>query len=144
MSSNEKTYWIKIPLACFPKKIQQALLACLKRTVTLYRKGKQTLDICNYGMWSHPLKSLEYWLNISKSWNYIHQRFPKCSYCSQHDNSIIWLLSNVHQFIKYSNGFDQRVARQQLCKHGPTRNNRWGCNFYVVRAKPSAGNGPMN
>jgi hypothetical protein len=23
--------------------------------------------------------------------------------------------------------FDQRVASQQLCKHGPTRNNRGGC-----------------
>jgi hypothetical protein len=24
----------------------------------------------------------------------------------------------------YCNGYEQRVARQQLCKHGPTRNNR--------------------
>jgi hypothetical protein len=24
----------------------------------------------------------------------------------------------------YCNGFDQRIARQQLCKQGPTRNNR--------------------
>jgi hypothetical protein len=31
----------------------------------------------------------------------------------------------------YCNGFDQRVARQQLCKHGPTRNNRGGCASYV-------------
>jgi hypothetical protein len=45
---------------------------------------------------------------------------------------------------KYHNGFDQRVARQQLCKHGPTCNNTGGCVFYVVRATPSAGNGPMN
>jgi hypothetical protein len=34
----------------------------------------------------------------------------------------------------YCNGFCQRVARQQLCKHGPTRNNKWGYVFYVVRA----------
>jgi hypothetical protein len=27
----------------------------------------------------------------------------------------------------YCNGFDQRVARQQLCKHAPTRNNRGSC-----------------
>jgi hypothetical protein len=27
----------------------------------------------------------------------------------------------------YCNGFDQRFARQQLRKHGPTRNNRGGC-----------------
>jgi hypothetical protein len=36
----------------------------------------------------------------------------------------------------YCNGFDQRVARQQLCKHGPTCNNGWGCVFYVARATP--------
>jgi hypothetical protein len=47
-------------------------------------------------------------------------------------------------FISYRNGFDQRVARQQLCKHDPTRNNRWGCVFHVVRPTPSTGNGPMN
>jgi hypothetical protein len=29
---------------------------------------------------------------------------------------------------------DQRVAKQQLCKHGPARNNRWGYVFYVGRA----------
>jgi hypothetical protein len=44
----------------------------------------------------------------------------------------------------YCNGFDQRFARQQLCKHGPKYNNRWGCVFYVVRATPYAGNGPMS
>jgi hypothetical protein len=44
----------------------------------------------------------------------------------------------------YYNRFDQRVARQQLCKHDPTRNNRWGCVFCVVRTMPSAANGPMN
>jgi hypothetical protein len=33
------------------------------------------------------------------------------------------------------NRFDQRVARQQLYKHGPTRTNRWGPVFYVVRAE---------
>jgi hypothetical protein len=31
---------------------------------------------------------------------------------------------NIYIYIYiYCNGFDQRVARQQLCKHGPTRNN---------------------
>jgi hypothetical protein len=50
----------------------------------------------------------------------------------------------VFSYVAYCNGFDQRVARQQLCKHGPTRNSRWGCVFYVVRATPSAGNGPIN
>jgi hypothetical protein len=29
-------------------------------------------------------------------------------------------------FSQHSNGFYQRVARQQLSKHGPTRNNRGG------------------
>jgi hypothetical protein len=32
----------------------------------------------------------------------------------------------------YCNGFDQRVVTQQLCKHGPTRNNRWGCVFCAL------------
>jgi hypothetical protein len=27
----------------------------------------------------------------------------------------------------YCNGFDERVARQQFCKQGPTRNNRESC-----------------
>jgi hypothetical protein len=31
----------------------------------------------------------------------------------------------------YCNGFDQRVARQQLCKHGPTRNNRGSVVFFL-------------
>jgi hypothetical protein len=46
--------------------------------------------------------------------------------------------------VKYCNGFDQRVVRQELCKHGPTRNNTGGCLFYVVRARANAANGPMN
>jgi hypothetical protein len=29
----------------------------------------------------------------------------------------------------YCNGFDQRVATQQLCKYGPTRNNMGSCAF---------------
>jgi hypothetical protein len=29
----------------------------------------------------------------------------------------------------YCNGFDQRVARQQLSKHGPTRKNSGSCVF---------------
>jgi hypothetical protein len=45
---------------------------------------------------------------------------------------------------EYFNGFDQRVARQQLCIYGPASNNRWGFVFYVVRATPNAGNGLMN
>jgi hypothetical protein len=39
-------------------------------------------------------------------------------------NTKIVLLSNPCYAMKYCIGFDQRVARQQLCKHGPTRNNR--------------------
>jgi hypothetical protein len=31
----------------------------------------------------------------------------------------------------YCNEFDERVARQQLCKHGPTRSNRGSCVFRV-------------
>jgi hypothetical protein len=46
--------------------------------------------------------------------------------------------------VQYCNGFDQRVAKQWLCKHGPMGNSRWGCVFYVIRAMPSACNRPMN
>jgi hypothetical protein len=31
----------------------------------------------------------------------------------------------------YCNGFHERVARLQLCKHGPTRNDRGNCVFQV-------------
>jgi hypothetical protein len=41
------------------------------------------------------------------------------------------------------NRFNLRVARQQLCKHGPTRNNRRGCVFYVVRVEQRWNNGVM-
>jgi hypothetical protein len=41
---------------------------------------------------------------------------------------------------EYCNGFNQRVARQQLCKHGPTH-NKWGFVSYVVRAEQRWKNG---
>jgi hypothetical protein len=53
----------------------------------------------------------------------------------------------------YCNIFDQRIARQQLCKHGPTRNNRKGCFLYRPRwaaveqqgfMKPVLNNGAVN
>jgi hypothetical protein len=34
------------------------------------------------------------------------------------------LAETDYRFQNYCNGFDQHVARQQLCKHGPTLNNR--------------------
>jgi hypothetical protein len=40
---------------------------------------------------------------------------------------ILLRVDNLVLLNLYFNGFDQRVARQQLCKHGSTRNNRWGC-----------------
>jgi hypothetical protein len=40
--------------------------------------------------------------------------------------------------------FDQRVARQQLCIHCPTRNDRLGCVFYVVRAEQRWNSGVIN
>jgi hypothetical protein len=43
----------------------------------------------------------------------------------------------------FCNKFDQFVARQQLCKQRPTRNNRWGCVFYVVRTEQHWNNGVM-
>jgi hypothetical protein len=42
---------------------------------------------------------------------------------------------SVKMSLKYCNIFDQRIARQQLWKRGPTRNSRWGCVFYVVHAE---------
>jgi hypothetical protein len=33
------------------------------------------------------------------------------------------------------NGFDQRVARQELCKLSTLHNNRGSCVFYVIRTK---------
>jgi hypothetical protein len=42
----------------------------------------------------------------------------------------------------YCNRFHQ-VVRQQLCKHHPTWNNKWGCVFYVVRAKQRWNNGVL-
>jgi hypothetical protein len=41
--------------------------------------------------------------------------------------------------VKYCNGSDQRVARQQLCKHGPTRNNGGTCVFYAVTSRNNGG-----
>jgi hypothetical protein len=45
--------------------------------------------------------------------------------------------------LRYCNRFDKPVARQQLCKHGPTGNNRWGSVFYVVRAEQGWNNVAM-
>jgi hypothetical protein len=39
----------------------------------------------------------------------------------------------------YCNGSDQRVARQQLCKHGPTRNNGETCDFYAMTSCNNGG-----
>jgi hypothetical protein len=33
---------------------------------------------------------------------------------------------------KCCNGIDHHIARQQLCKHGPTHNNGGTCDFYVM------------
>jgi hypothetical protein len=38
---------------------------------------------------------------------------------------------NTRKVEAYCNGFDQRFARQQHCKHGPTCNSRGGCFFRV-------------
>jgi hypothetical protein len=39
--------------------------------------------------------------------------------------------SAIFWYPGHCNGFDQRVVTQELCKHGPTRNNRGGCVFHV-------------
>jgi hypothetical protein len=53
------------------------------------------------------------------------------------------ITSTIKQWNVFINRFDQRVARQQLCKHGSTPNKRWGCVFYVVRAEQRWNNGVM-
>jgi hypothetical protein len=61
----------------------------------------------------------------------------------EYDNSEGNILSNQIAFVtsnklyhseslEYCNGFDQRVARQQLYKHGPPHNSGGTCVFYVV------------
>jgi hypothetical protein len=52
---------------------------------------------------------------------------------------ILFRYVNVKHSDLYSNGFDQRIARQRLLKHGTTRNNRTTglCN-------PLLGNSPVN
>jgi hypothetical protein len=46
-------------------------------------------------------------------------------------SNITLVMSSTVMNYLYFNGFDQRIARQQLCKHGPTRNSRGGCVFRV-------------
>jgi hypothetical protein len=48
--------------------------------------------------------------------------------------SITFTLSFLERMNRlYFNRFDQCIARQQLCKHGPTRNNRRNNNRRVMR-----------
>jgi hypothetical protein len=50
-------------------------------------------------------------------------------------------ISHSISYHKYCNRFDQRVDRQQLCKHGLICNNRRGCVFYIVRPSSSGTTG---
>jgi hypothetical protein len=58
--------------------------------------------------------------------------------CSHESWAYKWVIKRVtnpnpvynHSYIwQYYNRFDQSIARQQLCKHGPAHNNRWSCVF---------------
>jgi hypothetical protein len=52
-------------------------------------------------------------------------------------NFVFFQISSFLKFVLlYCNGFDQRVARQQLCKHGPTRNKTWCC--FLCRPRQEA------
>jgi hypothetical protein len=52
--------------------------------------------------------------------------------------------SSVNSATKYCNGIGQRVARQRLCKHTPTRNNGGRCVFCVRgHVTTTVGNGHM-
>jgi hypothetical protein len=46
--------------------------------------------------------------------------------------NIIIIIIIIRSIYVYCNRFDERVARQQLCKHGPTRNNKGSCVFRVL------------
>jgi hypothetical protein len=61
---------------------------------------------------------------------------PKVLYSSFYGAADIsdCLASKGRMTDKYYNRFDQCVAGQQFCKHGPTRNNKGGCVFYAVRS----------
>jgi hypothetical protein len=47
----------------------------------------------------------------------------------------------VYLLRTYCNGFYQRVARQQLCKHGPTGNDRGSCFFPCPQWRHAANGG---
>jgi hypothetical protein len=92
------------------------------------------------------IATVVYWLKVGRRvgnsiqhWSYIFRIMKKIFGAQIRTSNIL-----DGQTTLYCNGSAQRVATQQLCKDSPTRKSTWGCVFHVVRATPSAANGPMN
>jgi hypothetical protein len=54
---------------------------------------------------------------------------PALIACDYGDTGNENLIITAFEIYSYCKGFAQHVARQQLCKHGPTCNNRGSCVF---------------
>jgi hypothetical protein len=98
---------------------------------------EEYIKISGYIIFTHHLKYI-YQVVCIGIWTLI----KKTAYV----NTKISYLKRGEKFTPNQNSFLSMtcVARQQLCKHGPTCNSRLGCVFYVVCITPSAGNGPVN
>jgi hypothetical protein len=62
----------------------------------------------------------------------VHRLTSLFSFWLQPEHTCLLFLCSLFYWgllIEYCKRFDQRVARQQLCKHSPTRNNRGRCVF---------------
>jgi hypothetical protein len=63
---------------------------------------------------------------VCKSWKYYINTYKIWIICSFYPIiQILYLLFLTKEY----NGFDQPIARKQLCEHGSTRNNRGSCVF---------------
>jgi hypothetical protein len=55
----------------------------------------------------------------------------------------VYIAYNAYNVKVHDSNIKRNVARQQLCKHGSTRNNTGGCVFYDVCAEQRWNNGFM-
>jgi hypothetical protein len=65
-------------------------------------------------------------LNIATFTNKAKAEEIACDYGDTGNENLIITAFEIYSYFK---GFDQHVARQQLCKHGPTCNNKGSCVF---------------
>jgi hypothetical protein len=79
-------------------------------------------------------RRISFWFLLVKCRQYLHE--------AQYE---ILILLHVHPLL--GNGLVIKFPRRQILDKQSVarlRNNKWGCVFYIVRATPSAGNGPIN